>query len=257
MLMFVQQVYSPSEFTQVPGSTLQAKYDAAIAQGRRGADDSFWVAYQFPVRPGIRIMTWGDSSSNMTITSTTSSDGIEWVPDATDIQRIGIFMLTRKSDGVAQKSRIINLNQNFANSEESLSLLTKLATSNPQVASSFVSHMSLHGGATVGDHLLELAKSTTIAPELRRSAISALGRELGRQAGDELNKLVTDPNTDIQRQAVAAISRRSDDEAIPSLIRIAREHQNASVRSYAIQMLAQKKDPRVLDFFEQVLKKNR
>ena len=110
-LLLVQQVYSPSEFTQVPGSTLQAKYDAAIAQGRRGADDTFWVAYQFPVRPGLRVMTWGDN--NMTITSTTSSDGIEWVPDTPDVQRVGIFMLTRKSDGLAQKSRIISLNQNF------------------------------------------------------------------------------------------------------------------------------------------------
>src|SRR3954462_5012772 len=92
-LLLAQQVYSPSDFTQVAGTSLRARYDAAIAQGRRGSDESFWVAYQFPVRPGIRVMTWGDS--NMTIASTTSADGIEWVPDSPDIQRVGIFMLTR------------------------------------------------------------------------------------------------------------------------------------------------------------------
>jgi len=170
--LFVQQVYSPSEFTQVAGTNLRAKYDAAITQGRRGTDETFWVAYQFPVRPGLRIMTWGDG--NMTVTNTTSSDGIEWIPDTPNDQRAAIFMLIRKSDGVVQKSRIISLNQNFrihdrkvywlgeANSEESLTLLSKLSTDNPQLASSFISHISYHGGATVGDHLLELARSTTV-----------------------------------------------------------------------------------------------
>ena len=264
-LFLLQQAYSPSDFVQVPGASLNARYDAAINQGKRGADETFWVAYRFPVRPGIRITTWGDN--NMTITNT-NSDGIEWIPDTPATQRVAIFMLTGKSDGLIQKTRLIDLSQNFRvhdrkvywlgepNAEESLTLLDKLITDSPQkLSSSFTHYMSLHDSPRVADHLLQLAKSSTTSTEVRRSAITYLGREISRQAGDELNKLTMDSNTDIQRQAVGAISRRPDDDSIPALIKIAREHPNAAVRTYAIQLLGQKRDPRVIAFFEQMLKK--
>ena len=51
------------------------------------------------------------------------------------------------------------------------------------------------------------------------------------------------------------MSRRPDDEAVPALIRIAKEHPNPAVRAEAIRLLGQKKDPRVVDFLEQLLKK--
>ena len=65
----------------------------------------------------------------------------------------------------------------------------------------------------------------------------------------------SDPEIEIQKQAVFAISQRNNDEAVTSLLRIAREHPNAAVRKQAIFWLGQKRDPRVLDFFEQMLKK--
>jgi hypothetical protein len=39
------------------------------------------------------------------------------------------------------------------------------------------------------------------------------------------------------------------------LIRIAKDHPKQTVRQQAIRSLSNKKDPRVVDFFEQVLKK--
>jgi hypothetical protein len=266
LLLLLQQVYSQADFVQVAGTSLRARYDAAVTQGQRGSDEAFWVAYRFPVRPNVRITTWGEN--NMTITTTTTSDGIEWIPDKPDTQRIAIFLLTGKADGLVQKTRLIDLAQNFRvhdrkvywlgepNADDSMALLDKLMTDQPpKFNSSFAHYMSLHDSPRVGDHLLQLAKSSTASNEVRRAAISYLGREISRQAGDELNKLTMDPNTEIQRQAVAAISRRADDDSIPSLIRVAREHPNATVRSYAISLLGQKRDPRVLAFFEQMLKK--
>ncbi len=263
----LQQAYSPSEFTQVQGASLKAKYDNAITQAGRAPDATFWVAYRFPVRPGYRINTYGDGT-NISITSATTSDGIEWIPDTADVQRVGIFLLVGKGDGVIQSTRLINLSQNFRVhdrkvywlgepvADESLTLLKKLVLDSPQkYAGSLISYMRLHDSTRVAENLLELAKPTTNNPEVRRSAISYLAREVSRQAGDELNRLASDPNTDIQRQAVSAISRRNDEEAIPALIRVAKEHQNPAVRNYAIQLLAQKKDQRVIDFFEQLLKK--
>jgi HEAT repeats len=266
MLVLAQQVYTPADFTQISGTTLKARYDAALSQGRRGADETFWIAYRFPVKPTVRITTW---DNNVSITSLTTSDGIEWVPDNANMQKIGVFMLTRKSDGAIERTRLLDLSQNFRihdrrvywlgepDSEESLTLLTGLATSPTQTSpGALIRDMSLHDGPTVGNHLLELARSTTLNPDVRRSAIMYLGQEISRQAGEELDRLTSDPNTAIQRQAVSAISRRPDDESIPALIRIAKEHQNPAVRRFAIQMLGQKRDPRVLDFFEQMLKKN-
>ena len=264
-VFLLQQAYSPAEFTQVAGASLRARYDAALAQGQRGSDETFWIAYRFPVRPGIRIATW---DGNTTITQTTSTDGIEWIPDSTEVQRVGVFLLTGKADGVVQRTRLINLNQNFRvhdrkvywlgepSADDSLSLLDRLIKDSPQkFASQFTHYMSLHDSTRVAEHLLELTKSPANSNEVRRAAITYLGREVSRQAGVELDRLVSDPNTDIQRQAVAAISRRANDESIPSLIRIAKENPNASVRAYAIQLLGQKQDPRVIAFFETLLKK--
>ena len=246
-------------------ASLKARYDGALAQGQRGSDDTFWIAYQFPLRPGLRINTW---DNNVSISSTTSSDGIEWIPDDSTPQRVAMFFLFGKGDGELQKTRLINLSRNFRvhdrrvywlgepNAEESLILLARLMTDSPRRLSSSLAHyMTLHDSPNVADHLLQIARATSNPTEVRTSAITWLGREVSRKAGEDLNALTSDPNTQVQRQAVTAISRRSDDEAVPALIRIAKEHPNAAVRTEAIRLLGQKKDPRVLDFFEQLLKK--
>ncbi len=214
LLMF-QQIYSPADFTQVPGTSLQARYDAALAQGRRGSDDSFWIAYRFPVRPGVRISTW---DGNINISSTTSSDGIEWLPDDPAAQRVGIFLLAGKTDGVIQKTRLINLSQNFRvhdrkvywlgepSAEDSLSVLAKLMVESPtKLSSSFANFMTLHDSSNVAERLLKIARTESNPADVRKNAIFWLGQEVSRQAGEELQQLVSDPDTDIQRQAVMAI----------------------------------------------------
>ena len=81
-----------------------------------------------------------------------------------------------------------------------------------------------------------------------------------RHIGDVLRErnielATNDPEVEVQKQAVFALSQRRNDESIPSLERIAKEHPNYAVRKQAIFWLGQKRDPRVLDFFEQLLKK--
>jgi hypothetical protein len=263
--LLVAQVYSPGDFVQVPGASLGARYDAAIAQGRRGSDDNFWIAYQFPVRPGIRINTL---DNNVMIASATTSDGIEWIPDDTMPQRVAMFFLVGKNDGILQKTRLINLKDNFRihdrkvfwlgepNAEDSLAVLERLITDSPQNLSSPLAHyMTLHDSPNVADHLLQIARSSTLPSQVRANAVTWLGREVSRKASDDLNALTLDADSQVQRQAVIAMSRRADDEAVPALIRIAKEHPNSAVRSEAIRLLGQKKDPRVVDFFEQLLKK--
>lgn len=92
--------------------------------------------------------------------------------------------------------------------------------------------------------------------ELRKSAISALGRVAGEKSlGALTSTLDSDPDTEIQRQAVIAIGRRPKDEAIPILIRTARSHPKMPVRKQAIQMLGQTGDERAVAFFRELLSK--
>lgn len=92
--------------------------------------------------------------------------------------------------------------------------------------------------------------------ELRKSAISALGRVSGEKALDALTStLDSDPDTEIQRQAVMAIGRRQREEAIPILIRTARSHPKMPVRKQAVQILGQTGDERAVALFRELLSK--
>ena len=92
--------------------------------------------------------------------------------------------------------------------------------------------------------------------ELRRSAISSLGRIAGEKSlGALVNMMDADPETEIQKQAVTAIGRRPKDEAIPILIRAARSHPKMAVRQQAIRMLGQTGDERAVTLFRELLGK--
>ena len=90
--------------------------------------------------------------------------------------------------------------------------------------------------------------------ELRKSAISALGRVAGQKSlGALTNTIDTDVETELQRQAVIAIGRRQKEESVPILIRVARNHPKMVVRKQAIQVLGQTGDERAVALFRELL----
>jgi HEAT repeat protein len=92
--------------------------------------------------------------------------------------------------------------------------------------------------------------------ELRKSAISALGRIAGQKSLGALTTTVeNDVETELQRQAVIAIGRRQKDEAVPILIRVARTHPKMAIRKQAIQVLGQTGDERAIALFRELLRK--
>src|SRR5882762_1388267 len=208
----LQESYSPADFVQVTGNSLQARYDGALVEGRRGTTDTFWIAYQFPVRPGVRVNA---SDGNVNISRGRNSDGIEWVDQTTALQRVGLFLLTRKSDGLIEKSRILNLDQDFRvhdrkvywigepGAQESLALLAMLVDAAPQRASSsLLMTLGLHPEPGAAESLLRIAR-TSSSTQVRKNALFWLGQELSRQAGEELEKIAnSDPEIEIQKQAV-------------------------------------------------------
>jgi hypothetical protein len=92
--------------------------------------------------------------------------------------------------------------------------------------------------------------------ELRKSAISSLGRIAGQKSLAALTTTIDDAELELQKQAVIAIGRRAKDEAIPILIRTARNHPKMPVRKLAIQMLGQTGDERAVAFFRELLSKD-
>jgi HEAT repeat protein len=92
--------------------------------------------------------------------------------------------------------------------------------------------------------------------ELRKSAIANLGRVAGeRSLGVLTTTLDSSPELELQKTAVTAIGRRPKDEAVPILIRTARNHPNLAIRKLAVQMLGHTGDERAVTFFKELLAK--
>jgi HEAT repeat protein len=68
------------------------------------------------------------------------------------------------------------------------------------------------------------------------------------------NAIDSDPDTEVKKKAVFALSRMPKDEGVPKLIDVARTHRNREVRRQAMFWLGQSGDPRALQFFEDILK---
>ena len=106
------------------------------------------------------------------------------------------------------------------------------------------------------DKLFEIA-SRGGNDELRRSAIHMLGEMAGerslRMLGETVNR--TDEQTEVQVQAIRAISERPPDQSVPLLLNAARTHSNPEVRKEAIRRLGESGDPRAVEFFRELLTK--
>lgn len=108
----------------------------------------------------------------------------------------------------------------------------------------------------VEDKLFEVARSNEVL-DVRRQAIRLLGERASKRSFEFLSATAQSPdaNTEVQVQAVRAISERRSDESVPLLIKIARTHPNQLVRKQAIRSLGESGDPRAVEFFREVLSK--
>ena len=220
LFAFGQGILTISDFTNVNGDSLKARYDSAISQGRRGTGDTFWIAYEMPARSNVR---------------TNTVDGID-VVYRNNPERLAMFMLIRKSDGGIDRLRTVNFSDDVRVHDRKVYWLGNPASDE---------------SATL---LLNIARTAT-ATQVKKDAIFWVGQEISSRAGAELEKLANnDPEVEVQKQAVFALSLRNNDESIPTLMRIAKDHPNKAVRQQAIFWLGQKHDPRVVDFFEQMLR---
>ena len=126
----------------------------------------------------------------------------------------------------------------------------------PEVRRTALQSLAEIKNTRVEDKLFEVARNDE-SIELRRQAIRLLGERVGKRSFDFLSATAqnTDANTEVQVQAVRAISQRRSEESVPLLIKIARTHPNQLVRKQAIRSLGESGDPRAIDFFKEVLMK--
>ena len=86
-------------------------------------------------------------------------------------------------------------------------------------------------------------------------ALFWLAQRAGQKAVGTITAAIdNDPDTEVKKKAVFALSQFPKDEGVPMLIQVAKTNSNPAVRKQAMFWLAQSKDPRAIDFFAQILK---
>jgi HEAT repeat protein len=103
------------------------------------------------------------------------------------------------------------------------------------------------------DALVRVARNGPDAAT-RGEAIFWLGQKAGQKAAAITERIDQDPDTEVKKKAVFALSQMPKDEGVPLLINVARTHSNPAVRKQAMFWLGQSKDPRAIEFFAEVLK---
>lgn len=132
------------------------------------------------------------------------------------------------------------------------------ADANPDIRRQILHALSEMKGRRAEDKLFEVARKGD-DKDLRRQAVHWIGERAGRRSLELLREMAESPSADtqIQMQAVRAISERPAEEAVPLLIKIARTHPSQQVRRAAIRQLGESGDPRAVEFFREVLTTNR
>jgi len=92
---------------------------------------------------------------------------------------------------------------------------------------------------------------------VRSQALFWLAQTAGRQISEAAIRqaIDNDPETQVKKKAVFALTQMKNGDGVPLLIEIARNNRNAVVRKEAMFWLGQSKDPRATQFFEELLVK--
>ena len=113
--------------------------------------------------------------------------------------------------------------------------------------------IALHRDAAATAALFDLA--TTGTTRIRERALFWIARRAESRAAATISAAIErDPDVEVKKQAVFALSQLPRQEGVPLLINLARTSQNPAVRKQAYFWLGQSKDPRALAFFEEILR---
>lgn len=94
------------------------------------------------------------------------------------------------------------------------------------------------------------------SPRVRGQALFWLAQKAGQKLAESAisDALANDPETEVKKKAVFALTQMPNGDGVPMLIQIARNNRNPEVRKQAVFWLGQSQDARALGFIEDVLK---
>lgn len=94
------------------------------------------------------------------------------------------------------------------------------------------------------------------SPRVRGQALFWLAQRAQKKVAEAAitDAIANDPETEVKKRAVFALTQMPSGEGVPLLIQVARTNRNPEVRKQAIFWLGQSKDERALAFIEEVLK---
>jgi len=114
--------------------------------------------------------------------------------------------------------------------------------------------LAFHAEPSALEALIGLARQDASA-HVRGQALFWLAQRAGSKVAAVITRAIDDdPETEVKKRAVFALSQLPHDEGVPLLIDTARRNRNPAVRKQAMFWLGQSNDPRALTFFEEVLK---
>jgi hypothetical protein len=94
------------------------------------------------------------------------------------------------------------------------------------------------------------------SPHVRGQALFWLAQRAGQKIAESAinDAIANDPETEVKKKAVFALTQMPSGEGVPLLIQVVRSNRNPEVRKQAMFWLGQSKDDRALAFIEEVLK---
>ena len=136
-------------------------------------------------------------------------------------------------------------------------VLRRLATEEPSdaVRKDLTFALSQSPIAEAVGTLIQMARRDA-SPGVRGQALFWLAQKAGHRAADAIHEAIRDdPETEVKKKAVFALTQLPPEESATQLIHVARTNRNPLVRKQAMFWLGQSKDPRAIEYIEEILTK--
>ena len=134
-------------------------------------------------------------------------------------------------------------------------LLALAADPDERAARDALQPAAIADSVEVWPRLLAIGRDGALDREVRQSALFWVSQAAVRVVTEGLAEVAADERDDeeVRKAAVFALSRRPEPESVPALMDIARTGPGRGVREAALFWLAKAEDPRVVEFFQEIL----
>ncbi len=217
------------------------------------------IAFSFAVRDDVQVCDHG-------IRSRDGNSRWSWSGDRDNVCDDGPLRVELRREG----GRITDLDLERAGAGPASG--TDLGEVDPREAADFLLGLARSDAATraardglmastlakdvdVAPDLLALARDRDLDADVRKNALFWVAQVASSRIGPELAGIAAAEAEDqeVRDAAVFALSQRDSDESVPALMDLARSAPHAKTRKSALFWLAQSDDPRVPDFFAELI----